>query len=167
MILPPINSDFRFTLYRPNVSKSTTATGKYENLPCLEVSRRRIIKLYQSWSFYIRHLFTDLRLDHFCHEIRHGARRIEFTGRTGALQLTQDGFVDFSESVTLLRIGEVQLIDDVDDLTKQYAVFHIVVRVFECGFYDGFFDGSLRREDRKSTRLNSSHPTTSRMPSSA
>ena len=34
-------------------------------------------------------------------------------------------------------------------------------------FQDPIFLGALRNTDRKSTRLNSSHPTTSRMPSSA
>ena len=39
-----------------------------------------IIKLYQSRCFYIRHLFADLRRNHFCHKRGHGTRRVVFTG---------------------------------------------------------------------------------------
>ena len=48
------------------------------------------------------------------------------------------------------------------DLRDMYAVMQIVIR-------DGKLLEGIRKEqaDRKSTRLNSSHPSSSRMPSSA
>ncbi len=61
------------------------------------------------------------------------ARACKLTSRTSALQLFQNRFVDFAKGVTFLIIAEIQLVNDVDDLTEQNAVFHVVVGIGEGG----------------------------------
>ena len=94
----------------------------------------------------IGHLFTEFGTDHASHEVGDGARSVELTGGTGALQLAEDGFVDLAESVTFLVRTEVELVNDVEHLTQQHAVLHVLVGIRESGFDDGFFDGSIGRD---------------------
>ena len=77
------------------------------------------------------------------HELRDGAGRIELTGGASALQFFEDGLVNLTEGVALLIIGEIQLVDHVDDLAQQYAVLHVLVGVGKGGLHDGLFDGRL------------------------
>ena len=91
----------------------------------------------------VRHVFTDLRLNALRHKVGHGAWRIEFTGRTCALQLFQNGFIDLAESMAFLIVGKIQFVDDIDDLPQQNAVLHIVVGVGEGGLHDRLFDGRI------------------------
>lgn len=88
----------------------------------------------------VRHRFADLRPDRLRHEISDGARRIEFAGGTGTLQLFEDGFIDVAEGVALLVVAQIQLVDDVDDLTQQHAVLHVVVGIGERRLHDGLLD---------------------------
>ena len=65
-----------------------------------------------------------------------------------------------------------------DNLSKALSIFIEAMRPFVVGFlmehfknepWEGVFFARLKpdKQDRKSTRLNSSHPLSSRMPSSA
>ena len=94
----------------------------------------------------IGHLFTEFGTDHVSYEVGDGARSVELTGGTGALQLAEDGFVDLAESVTFLVRTEVELVNDVEHLTQQHSVLHVLVGIRESGFDDGFFDGSIGRD---------------------
>ena len=100
----------------------------------------------------IRHGLADLRLDHLRHELRHRAGRVEFARGTGELQLVQQRFVDFPESVDFVIIIEVQLVDHVDDLPQQHAVLHVVVGVLEHGLHDGLLHGHVRRHRQRFQR---------------
>ena len=91
----------------------------------------------------VRHALADLGPDALGHEVGDGPGRVEFAGGARALELLQDGFVDLAEGVALLVVGEVQLVDDVDDLAKEDAVLHIVVGVGEGGLDDGLLDGRV------------------------
>ena len=93
----------------------------------------------------VRHLFANPRLNHPRHEVGHGAGRVELARGTGALQLLENALVDFVEGVALLVVGQIQLVDDVDDLPQQHAVLHVLVGVREHRLHDGLFDGRLRR----------------------
>ncbi len=84
--------DFRFELLQPAGEEAARAAGE------------------------IGHLVADLRADHLRHELRDGARRVEFAGGSRALQFLQDGLVDFAEGVAFRIVAEIQFVDDVDDL---------------------------------------------------
>ena len=53
------------------------------------------------------------------------------------MEFFQDAFVDIAESVTLFIIRQIELVYDVDDLTEQNAILHIVVGVGESRLDDG------------------------------
>ena len=91
----------------------------------------------------VRHALADLGPDALGHEVSDGPGSVEFAGGACALQLLQNGFVDLAEGVALLVVGEVQLVDDVDDLAKEDAVLHVVVGVGEGGLDDGLLDGRV------------------------
>ena len=58
-------------------------------------------------------------------------------------------------------VGVIQLVHGFGEHSRRYL--HMIVAFMDAGFIVAADD----HVDRKSTRLNSSHPTTSRMPSSA
>ena len=91
----------------------------------------------------VRHALADPGPDALGHEVRDGAGGVEFARGTGALQFLQDGLVYLAEGVALLVVGEVQLVDDVDDLAQEDAVLHVVVGVGEGGLDDGLLDGRV------------------------
>ena len=109
--------DLLVQLFQPADQKATGAAGK------------------------IRHLLADFRLDDLGHKVGDGPGGVKLTGGTGALQFLQDGFVNLSEGVALLIVAEIQLVDHVDDLAQQDAVFHVVVGVGKGALDDGLFDG--------------------------
>ena len=90
------------------------------------------------------HLFAQLRLYHQCHKLGDGSRRVEFTGGTGRLQLPQNLLIDKTKGMAFLHIVKLDLVNDINDLTKINAVFHIVVGILEGGFDNGFLNGSIR-----------------------
>ncbi|MPN49410.1 hypothetical protein SDC9_197031 [bioreactor metagenome] len=47
--------------------------------------------------------------------------------------------------MALLIVAQIQFIYDVDDLSKQNTVFHIVVSVLKSGLDDRLSDGRFRR----------------------
>ena len=100
----------------------------------------------------VRHRFADLRPDRLRHEISDGARRIEFAGGTGTLQLFEDGFIDVAEGVALLVVAQIQLVDDVDDLTQQHAVLHVVVGIGERRLHDGLLDRRIGGDGQRFER---------------
>ena len=51
--------------------------------------------------------------------------------------------------------------------TGQYASYIFKDILMDKCAFEGFVDNNIEKQDRKSTRLNSSHRHTSRMPSSA
>ncbi len=87
------------------------------------------------------HCFADLGADDFCHEVGDGAGGVEFAGGAGALEFFEDVFVDVAEGVAFFVAFEVEFVDDIDDLSEEDAVFHIVVGIGEGGLDDGFFEG--------------------------
>ena len=106
-------------LSKPRGDKSTGATGE------------------------ICHLFAQLRLYHQCHKLGDCSRRIEFTGRTSRLQLPQNLLIDKTESMAFLHIVKLNLVSDINDLTKINAVLHIVVSILEGGLDNGFLNWSI------------------------
>ena len=90
------------------------------------------------------HLFAQLRLYHQCHKLGDCSRRVEFTGGTGRLQLPQNLLIDKTKGMAFLHIVKLDLVNDINDLTKINAVFHIVVGILEGGFDNGFLNGSIR-----------------------
>ena len=62
------------------------------------------------------------------------------------------------------NVGRLEPVDVEDELKKSFISYAMAVIVTRA--LPDVRDG-LKPVDRKSTRLNSSHPTTSRMPSSA
>ena len=62
---------------------------------------------------------------------------IELTGIACRLEAFEDALIDVAEHVTVLGVGEVDLVDDVDDLTELHAILHILVDVLEDLFDDG------------------------------
>ena len=62
------------------------------------------------------------------------------------MQFTENGFIDFSESVAFLIVAQVKLVNPVDDLTQQNAVFHIVVGVRERGLHNRLLNRRFRRD---------------------
>ena len=45
-------------------------------------------------------------------------------------------------------VAKIQLVNDIDDLAKQNAVFHVLIGVGKSGLHNGFFDrgGSVYRQ---------------------
>ena len=101
----------------------------------------------------IRHAFAELRRDHLRHEVGDGAGRVKFARASGGLQLLQDRFVNVAEGVDILVAGQVDSLDDVHDLPKQHAVFHILVRVLEDALDDALFRGHIGRDGKFLQRL--------------
>ena len=89
------------------------------------------------------HFFAQLRLYHQCHKLGDCSRRIKLTGRTGRLQLPQNLLIDKTESMAFLHIVKLNLVNDINDLTKINAVLHIVVGVLEGGLDNGFLNWSI------------------------
>ena len=93
----------------------------------------------------VGHLLPHLGLDDFGHEIGQGAGRVELTCRACALHLLEDGLINLAEGVAFLVVAKVELVDDVDHLTEQHAVLHVLVGILEGGAHDGAAHGCLRR----------------------
>ena len=74
------------------------------------------------------------------HKVGDSAGRIELTGGASALQFLQNGLVDFAEGVALLIVAEIQFVDDIEDLTQQNAVLHVLVGVCKGGLHNGLAD---------------------------
>ena len=89
----------------------------------------------------VRHCLTDLRLDHLCHKVGDSTGRIKLAGAACALELLQYGFINVTEGVAFLIIGKVQFVNNVNDLTEQDAVLHVVIGIGKGGLHDRFFDG--------------------------
>lgn len=87
----------------------------------------------------VRHFFSDFRFYHLRHKISYSTGRVKLTSRACALQFFQNSFVNLTKSVTFLIIGKVQLIDDIDHLTEQNTVLHILVCVGKGSLHNGFF----------------------------
>ena len=47
--------------------------------------------------------------------------------------------------MAFLVVGKIQIVNDIDDLTKKNAVFHVLVCIFKGGLHDGLFDRRIRR----------------------
>ena len=109
--------DLLFQLFQPADDKATGAAGE------------------------VCHHFADLRPDHLRHKVGDGAGRIKFAGRTGALQLFEDGFIDLAKRMAFLIVAKVQLVNDVEHLPKQYAILHILVGIGKRGLHNGLADG--------------------------
>ena len=88
----------------------------------------------------VGHLLADPGPYHLSHEVRHGAGRVELAGGARALELLEDGLVDFAEGVAFRVVAEIQFVDEVDDLPEEDAVLHVVVRVGERRLDDGLAD---------------------------
>ena len=105
----------------------------------------------------VRHRLADLRPDHLRHEIRHRARRVEFTSRTSALQLLEDRFINLAKGMAFLIVAKVDIIDHVDDLTQQHTVLHVVVGVGKGCLHNRLFDrrGGVYRQllERREERI--------------
>ena len=93
----------------------------------------------------VRHFFAQLRLYHQCHKLGDCSRCIKLTGRTGRLQFPQNLLIDKAKSMAFLHIVKLNLVNDINDLTKINAVLHIVVGIFEGGLDNGFLNWSIRR----------------------
>ena len=91
----------------------------------------------------VGHLLPHLGPDHLGHKVGDGPGRIEFAGRTCTLQLFQNGFVDLAEGVAFLIVIQLEVIDGINDLPQQDAVFHVVVGVSKGGLDNGLTDGGI------------------------
>ena len=89
----------------------------------------------------VGHLLSDLWTDDFCHEIGEGTRGVELAGRTGRLHLFEDRLVDLAKSMALLIVAKVELVDDIDDLTQQDTILHILVGILKSGSDNGVAHG--------------------------
>ena len=58
----------------------------------------------------VGHTLANAGPDHLCHKVSQGPGRIELAGGTGALQFPEDRLIDFSKSVALLVIAQVQFV---------------------------------------------------------
>ena len=77
---------------------------------------------------------AQLGVDRIDHELGDGARRVVLAGIAGALQVAQDLLVDVAEQVAVLRLVEIDAVDDlVDHLPQQRAGLHVVVGILEDG----------------------------------
>ena len=65
----------------------------------------------------ICHLFTNLRLDHFRHEVSYSTRRVEFTRRTCALQFTENRLIYLTEGMAFFVVAKVEVINYIENLT--------------------------------------------------
>ena len=91
----------------------------------------------------ICHLFAQLGLYHQCHKLGDCSRRVKLTGRTSRLQFPQNLLIDKAKGVAFLHIVKLDLVNDINDLTKINAVLHIVVGVLEGGLDNGFLNWSI------------------------
>ena len=92
---------------------------------------------------------------------------ISSKGKYGLVALMDICLYSRSEAVTLKSVSKRQ------DISERYLeqIFSILKKGgiinSKKGAQGGYFLARKPKEDRKSTRLNSSHPSSSRMPSSA
>lgn len=91
----------------------------------------------------VGHALAEVRLDAVGHEVGDGARRVEFTGAAGRLQLFEDGLVDIAEGVHVVVALEIDIVDDVDDLTQQDTVLHVLVRLLKHRLDDALLLGHV------------------------
>ena len=84
----------------------------------------------------VSHLFTHLRINNLGHEVGQSTRCIELTCRACRLHFFQDGLVYFTKGVALLVITQIQLVNDIDYLTKQHAILHVLIGIFKGCTHD-------------------------------
>ncbi len=75
----------------------------------------------------VQDFLAQLRVDHGADKLRDGAGRVEFPAFAGALQLFEDGFVEFAEGVAVFGHVEVDLVELVEDFPQVGAALHVVV----------------------------------------
>ena len=67
-----------------------------------------------------------------------------FQPNSDALKAFQNSFVDIPEFVPFLIFGEINLVDDIDDLTEEDAVLHVIIGIFEDVPDDSLFQRGFR-----------------------
>jgi hypothetical protein len=80
---------------------------------------------------------AELRVEEPDDDVGQGTGGIELTGIACRLEAFEDALIDVAEHVAVLSVGEVDLVDDVDDLPELHAVLHILVDVLEDLLDDG------------------------------
>ena len=91
----------------------------------------------------VGHLLPYLGPDHLGHKVSDGPGRIEFAGRTCALQLFQNGLVDLAEGVAFRIIVQLEIVNRIDDLAQQDAVLHVVVGLGKHSLDNSLSDGRI------------------------
>ena len=97
----------------------------------------------------VEHVFVELGVDHVDHELGDGAGSVEFAGVACALQVFEQFLVDVVEGVAVRGAVEVDLVEFVDDLAHEGAVFHVVEGIFKRALHDegaragAFFGGEF------------------------
>ena len=84
----------------------------------------------------IAELFPELRLKCPHHEISESTRRIKLSRVSCGLKVLQDSLIDVTESVAVQKKKKVNLVDDVDNLSQQDAILHVLVEVGKDFFHD-------------------------------
>lgn len=82
----------------------------------------------------IEHNLAKARVRHFHHEAHDGARRVEFSAVARRIpHFAQHRLVERAERVQLVRRGEADAGDLVDDVAQQITALHAVIDAFEHG----------------------------------
>ena len=76
--------------------------------------------------------FAQLRVEHLHDEVGQGARGVELTSIASRLKVFQNAFVNITKGVAVASIIKLNLVDYVDNLTKQCAILHVLVQVGKC-----------------------------------
>ena len=72
---------------------------------------------------------TKLRFQCPDHKICQCTWRIEFTRISSRLQVLQYPFIDITKSMTVIRIRKIYFVNDIYDLTKEDAIFHVLIKI--------------------------------------
>ena len=87
--------------------------------------------------------FAEFRVKLLHDKVGQCTRGVEFARITSTLQVLQDSFVNVAESVAVFGIAKVHLINDVDELAEDDAVFHVLVQILENHLHDGLAAGRI------------------------